>query len=148
MTGRYFEDFTVGEVLETPARTIGETEVSQFAQLTGDFNPLHTDTEFAAASGFGGRIAHGLLGLSLVPGLVSRLGVFEGTAVAALGVEDWRYRAPIMIGDTIHVRVTISDKRTTSDPERGVLIREVEVVNQRDEVVQSGRMPIMVKVRG
>jgi len=146
-TGRYFEDFAKGDVFTTPGRTVGETEVTQFAQLTGDFNPLHTDSVFAAASPFGRRIAHGLLGLSLVSGLVARLGVFEGTAVAALGIENWRYHAPVFFGDTVHVVVTIADTRLTSDGQRGILFRDYELVNQDGVTVQSGRMPIMVRCR-
>jgi acyl dehydratase len=146
-TGRYFDDFTVGEVLVTPARTIGESEVAQFAQLTGDFNPLHTDAVFAGASHFGGRVAHGLLGLSLVPGLLSRLGDFDGTAIAALGVENWRYLAPIFIGDTVHVEVTVAALTPTSDGARGVVVRDVEILNQRGDTVQRGRLPILMKKR-
>lgn len=147
MAGRYFEEFTKSDVFTTPGRTVGETEVAQFAQLTGDFNPLHTDVVFASSSPFGQRIAHGLLGLSLVSGLIARLGVFEGTAVAALGIENWRYHAPVFIGDTVHVVVTIGDLRLASDGKRGILSRDYQLVNQHGETVQSGRMPIMVRCR-
>lgn len=147
VTGLYFEDFAKGDVFTTPGRTVGEIEVAQFAQLTGDYNPMHTDRVFAEASPFGQRIAHGLLGLSLVSGLAARLGVFEGTAVAALGIENWRYHAPILFGDTVHVVITIADTRLTSAGGRGILYRDYELVNQDGKTVQSGRMPIMVRCR-
>jgi acyl dehydratase len=147
VTGMHFEDFAEGQVFMTPARTIGEAEVAQFAQLTGDFNPVHTDAVFAASTRFGTRIAHGLLGLSLVPGLVARLGVFDGTAVAVLGIEGWEYRKPIRIGDTVRVRMTVSATRPTSDGVHGVVSRSFELLNQDDEVVQAGSMPILVKRR-
>lgn len=147
MSGRFFGEFAVGEQFVTPARTIGESEVAQFAQLTGDFNPVHTDAVFAATTVIGERIAHGLLGLGLVPGLMSRLGLFEGTAIAVLGIENWKYHEPIRIGDTVHVRMTISTMRETSDGARGVLGRSIELLNQRGAVVQSGSMPILMRLR-
>jgi acyl dehydratase len=142
--GKYFEDFEVGEEYISPARTVTESDVVLFAGLTGDYNPLHTDEEFAKGTVFKKRIAHGLLGLSIVSGLVMRLGVFDGTIIAFLGL-DWKFTGPIFIGDTIHFRMKIAEKRETSKPDRGILIREVSLINQRDEVVQKGTMTIMMK---
>ena len=142
--GKYFEEFQVGEVYKSPARTITESDVMQFAGLSGDFNPLHTDEEFAKETVFRKRIAHGLLGLSITSGLMGRLGIFDGTVIAFLGLE-WKFTGPIFFGDTIHFKMTIQDKRETSKPDRGIIYRDVEVINQRSEVVQKGIMTIMVK---
>jgi acyl dehydratase len=144
---RYFEDWAVGDQVTTPARTITETDVVQFAQLTGDWNPIHTDAEFAKASPYGERLAHGLLGLAFAIGLLDRTGVFSGSAIANLGVEEWRFTAPVKIGDTLRVVMTIADVRLSSDGKRGIVGRRFEVRNQRDEIVQEGRSPIMLRRR-
>jgi acyl dehydratase len=144
---RYFEDWAVGDQVTTPARTITETDIVQFAQLTGDWNPIHTDAEFAQASPYGERLAHGLLGLTFAIGLLDRTGVFSGSAIANLGIEEWRFTGPVKIGDTLHVVMTIADVRLTSDGKRGIVGRRFEVRNQRDEIVQAGRSPIMLRRR-
>lgn len=146
-TPKYFDDLVVGEQIVTPARTITESDVVQFAQLTGDWNPIHTDVEFAKASPYGERLAHGLLGLAVAIGLLDRTGTFSGSAIANLGVEEWRFKAPIKLGDTVHAVVTITDLRPTSDGSRGIAARRFEIRNQRDEVVQEGSSPIMLKRR-
>lgn len=143
--GLYYEEFEVGQTFVSAARTITEADVVQFAGLSGDFNPLHTNEEFAKTTPFQTRIAHGALGFSIVTGLMDRLGIFEGTAIAFLGVENWTFSAPILIGDTIHFEMKINNKRTTSKKGRGIIFREVVVYNQRQEVVQKGQMNIMVK---
>jgi acyl dehydratase len=120
----------------------------QFAQLTGDWNPIHTDAEFAKRSPFGQRLAHGLLGMAFAIGLLDRTGTFSGSAIANLGVEEWRFHRPIVIGDTIRVVVTITDVRPASDGTRGIVGRRFALYNQRDELVQEGKIPIMLKRRG
>jgi acyl dehydratase len=144
---RYFEDFVVGDAIETPARTITEADVVQFAQLTGDWNPIHTDVEFAKATPYGQRLAHGLLGLSFAIGLLDRTGAFSGSVIANLGLEDWKYPKPLFIGDTIRAVVTITETRLTSDGKRGIVGRIFAVMNQHGDVVQEGRSPVMVRLR-
>lgn len=146
MDGRYFDDFELGEEFETPARTITEADVVQFAGLSGDFNPLHTDEEYAKNGRFGGRIAHGLLGLAVVSGLKSRLGFYEGTVIAFLSL-NWKFVGPIRPGDTIRARVKIAGKRETSKADRGVLVQWITVTNQRGEVVQEGEQVLLMKRR-
>jgi acyl dehydratase len=143
----YFEDFQIGDTFVTPSRTVGLFEIGQFAGLSGDYNPIHTDALFGSQSQFGQRIAHGALGLSILTGLVTRLGIFEAATIALLGIEDWRFKGPIFDGDTIHGVLEIKDKRLTSDGQRGVLVRRYQLVNQRGEVVQEGTMPLLAKCR-
>lgn len=143
----YFEDFTEDQTFTTPARTITESDVVSFAAWTGDYNPIHTDAEFARTTRFGERIAHGLLGASLCLGLMSRTGVFEGSAVALLGVDGWTFRAPLLIGDTVHCRITILGCRLTSRGDAGVVQRRFELLNQRGATTQEGRMDVLVAVR-
>jgi len=85
--------------------------------------------------------------MSVTLGLTSGLGVFEDSSVALLGVDDWRFRAPVLIGDTVHCRIEILAVRRTSKGDTGVLERRFTVLNQRDEVVQEGRMDLMVATR-
>jgi acyl dehydratase len=145
---RYWQDFAVGEVFESPRRTVTETDIVNFVGLSWDMNPLHTDEESARSSPFGRRIAHGALGIAIVTGLLARLGHLNGTALAMLGIDDWRFRLPVFAGDTLHVRVTIESLRASSTPERGIVDRRIELVNQDGAVVQSGRIPVLVRGRG
>jgi len=145
-TGLFFEDFVEGQTVVSPARTVTEGDVMAFSGLSGDYNPLHTDAEFAAKSRFGRRIAHGLLGLSMASGLVARLGFIDGTAEAFLGL-DWKFRGPIYIGDTIHVRAEVARTRGMRRLGGGVVFFNVEVVNQRDEVVQKGVWRVLIRGR-
>lgn len=143
----WFEDFQVGDVFTTPSRTVDAADISMFAGLSGDFNPIHTDATFAEASAFGERIAHGLLGLSVMTGLSVRLGVWEASTIALLGIEEWRFLRPIFAGDTVHAVVEIIGTRETKDGQRGVLDRRYTLRNQRGEDVQTGRLPLLVHRR-
>jgi acyl dehydratase len=144
MAGRYFEDFTVGEKFITPARTITETDVVIFSGLSGDYNPLHTDEEFGKKTRFGRRIAHGALGIAVMTGLVSRLGLSDGTVIAVMDIK-WAFHAPLFIGDTVHGEVTVASLEPTRKPDRGMLLRETVLVNQKGERLQSGSMRLMVR---
>lgn len=140
----YYEDYHVGAQFVTPARTIGETEVSMFAMLTGDFNRLHTDAEYMKDSIFGERIAHGLLGLAVVNGLKYRTALNPDSIVAFLGV-NWSFVAPILFNDTIHAVLQVESMRETRHADRGIVVFAIEVRNQRAEVVQKGTMTMMMK---
>lgn len=144
--GLFFEDFSVGDAFTAPGRTVTDAEIALFAGLSGDFNPLHTDEEFAKTTPFGRRVAHGALGLSLAIGLASRLGLFDGTGLAFLGVE-WSFRRPIFVGDTVHVRFTVREKRAAKKPGGGILVLATELVNQRGEIVQEGNRTYLVRTR-
>ncbi|MFQ5944789.1 MAG: MaoC/PaaZ C-terminal domain-containing protein, partial [Anaerolineae bacterium] len=104
--GLYFEEFQVGHQVTSPGRTITETDIVTFAGLSGDYNQLHTDAEFSRTASFGQRVAHGLLGLAVASGLAGRLGLIEGTAEAFAGI-NWKFSAPIYIGDTISLVATV-----------------------------------------
>jgi len=142
--GRHYEEIEVGQVLESPARTVTETDVVMFAALSGDYNQLHTDVEFAKSTRFGERIAHGLLILSIASGLITRLGFIEGTVQAFMGL-DWKFRAPVLIGDTVRARVEIRRKRPMPKLDGGFVFLDVLVLNQRDEVVQKGTWNALLK---
>jgi acyl dehydratase len=143
----YWQDFQAGEVFESPRRTVTETDIVNFAGMSWDVNALHTDEESARRGPFGRRIAHGALGIAIATGLLARLGQLQGTALAMLGIDEWRFRQPVFAGDTVHVRVTIESTRASSTPGRGIVDRRVELVNQDGAVVQGGRIPVLVKGR-
>jgi acyl dehydratase len=148
MTGpprRYFEEIELGETYESPGRTVTEADIVLFAGISGDFNPVHTDAEFMKTSIFGERIAHGLLGLSIQAGLLTR--AMQPYATLAFAGLRWKFKGPIKIGDTIRVRGTVIAKKETSKPDRGLVTLERTVVNQRDEVVQEGETDLMVERR-
>lgn len=143
----FFEDFSVGQTFTSQGRTITETDVVLFAGWSWDANPPHTDAESMRESRFGERIAHGMLGLSVAMGLASRLGIFEDSSIALLGVEGWRFHAPILIGDTVTVTVEITGTRRTSAGDAGILSRRFTLTNQDGAVVQSGDIGLMVRTR-
>ncbi|MBI5969495.1 MAG: dehydratase [Deltaproteobacteria bacterium] len=146
MPGKYFDDFVEGEEYVTPSRTLTETDVVMFAAMSGDYNELHTSETFGKGTQFGRRIGHGLLGLAVAHGLFFRLGLVEGTAIAFLGIESWKFAAPFFLGDTIHVKVKVSEKKASqSKPDRGVVKFLFEVVKEDGTVIQSGYKTIMIK---
>ena len=109
--------------------------MARFARLSGDFSPLHVDEEFARATPFGGRVAHGMLVLALAAGLQNQLGIFEGTALALLGLGPVRFTRPVRLGDTIHTEMVVREVRESPEPDRGIVVLEVTVKNQRGEAV-------------
>ena len=141
-----FEDIQVGDEYLSPGRTVTEADIVAFAGLSGDYNVLHTDAEFMRTSIFGERIAHGLLGLAISSGLGTRATPRPFATIAFLGLR-WRFKGPIKIGDTIRVRLRVTDKRETSKPDRGIVTIQRSVLNQRAEIVQEGDTEIMVERR-
>lgn len=134
----YYGDIAEDMVLTTPTRTISESDIMLFAGLTGDFNELHTSAVFAEKTVYGQRIAHGMLTLSMANGLYMRMGCFNRSTIANLGIKEWRFVKPVLIGDTLYVRITLAEKHLTSNAEKGVVNWNVEVLNQRNDAVAKG----------
>ncbi len=142
--GMHYDEFNIGDEFISVGRTVTESDIVNFAGLSGDYNQLHTDEEFGKKTQFGKRIAHGLLGLAISSGLTQRTGVTDGTVVAFLGLE-WKFNAPIFIGDTIHVVQKVITMRESKKPDRGIIGFGTKVVNQDNVVVQEGIRNIMIK---
>jgi acyl dehydratase len=144
--GYRYEDLFVGMRFRSPGRTILDADLIGFAGLTGDYSELHTSDVYAKASQFGRRVAHGMLGLAYAHGLMwARTGELRETAVAFLGIEDWRFLGPIFVGDTIFVDYVLAELRDSrSRPSQAIAIFEVAVVNQDGATVQRGRKALLV----
>lgn len=145
----HYEDYEVGREYRSRGRTITEADIVNFAGMTGDFSQLHTDSEFAAASRYGGRVAHGLLGLTVAQGLIWSMNFYssgEGQAGgASLGWDNWRFRGPIRIGDTVHVEWQVCSKRESNSlPGMGIITEAIRLVNQDGVVVQDGEHSTLV----
>ena len=144
--GKYFEDFEVGEESMSAGRTVTETDIVNFAGITGDWNEIHTNKELAERSMFGQRIAHGALIFSIATGLSVRLGQTADTVLAFYGLDRLRFVKPTFIGDTVHVRQKVESK-SERDQSSGIVTMLNEVINQRDEVVISYTAKVLLKRR-
>jgi len=145
--GMYFEDFEVGQQVRSPGRTITEADIVSFAGLSGDFNGIHTDFEYAGKTPFGQRVAHGLLGLAVASGLLVRTGVLEGTVIAFREITGWKFSQPVFIGDTIHVLLEVAEKKALPRLGGGSLLLSLDVQNQADETVMRGQWSVLVLSR-
>src|SRR5918999_935554 len=145
--GKYYEDFEIGEEVVTAGRTITETDIINFAGITGDWNEIHTNKELAERGPFKQRIAHGALVFCVATGLSVRLGQTADTVIAFYGLDRLRFVKPTFIGDTIRVRQKIESKSERDDA-GGIVTILNEVVNQREEVVVSYTAKVLIKRRG
>jgi acyl dehydratase len=136
-----------GEVLVTPRRTVGECDINLFAGLVSDFTPIHVDEVFAQDTPYGGRIAHGTLTMSTAIGLLTQSGRLGENVIGLLNL-NWDFSGPVRIGDTISARVTIAERRATRKPGRVVVVFAFEVLNQHQDVVQTGRMTVLMRDEG
>jgi acyl dehydratase len=142
----YFDDVAVGQEWESPGRTVTEADVVNFAGLSGDFNPIHVDHEFARTTPFRRPIAHGLLVLSMGSGLGLHSPPMR--TLAFLQIRDWQLREPVFVGDTIRVRSTVLEKEERGRGRRGVIAWRRQFVNQHGKVVQEGVSVTLVEGRG
>jgi acyl dehydratase len=142
--GMYFEELTEGFQIASQGRTITEADIVMFAGLSGDYNPLHTDEEYAKQTIFAGRVAHGLLGLAIASGLAMQLGFMLGT-VEAFRELTWTFRKPVVAGDTVHIEAKCESKKPIRGYVGGLVVFELAVVNQKGDVVQKGAWTLLVK---
>jgi acyl dehydratase len=145
--GKTFEEFKVGDEIVSGARTITETDVVNFACLSGDFHPEHMNDEYAKKGVLGERIAHGLLVLSIAIGLLNQTGVLEGTTIAVreMGI---RFLKAVKFGDTIRAVQRIENKQETGKPDRGILKSLLVALNQEDQVVLEADIVLLVYRNG
>lgn len=142
--GRYFEEFEVGYTMVTAGRTVTETDVVNFAGISGDFTQIHTNAEYARDHLYGQRIGHGLLGLSICSGLLVQSGLIEGTILAFRDLT-WKFSLPVIIGDTLHARAVVEEVKPLPRMSGGAVILAIEVINQDGKIIQSGKWMALVQ---
>lgn len=145
--GYYFEDFQPGSIIRTAGRTVTESDVVTFAGVSGDYNQIHTDAEYARQTPYGQRIAFGLLGLAITSGLAVQTGIMEGTVIAFREINNWKFVKPIFIGDTIHAELEVAETKPLRRLGGGAVVITVRVKNQRDEMVMKGNWTVLVAGR-
>lgn len=141
----YFDDLAVAAEWESLGRTITEADIVQYAGLSGDFNPIHMDHEYAKTTAFRKPIAHGLLVLAVGSGLGTLAPPVR--TLAFVSVREWHFRAPVFIGDTIRMRSKVLKKEERGRGRRGVITWQRQIVNQEGKVVQEGVTETLVEGR-
>ncbi len=146
---RYFEDMNIGDKSISQGRTITEADIVNFAGLSGDYNSLHIDAEFAKKSIAGQRLAHGLLIMTVASGLFTRTPYnlsLTKSLMAFTEMKSWQFVKPVVISDTIRVEVEVLEKIDIK-PNRGRVILKRTILNQRDEIVQTGETVMLIAKR-
>jgi acyl dehydratase len=141
----YFDDVSVGQEWESQGRTVTETDVVNFAGLSGDFNPIHVDRAFAATTPFRKPIAHGMLVMAAGSGLGTTSPPMR--TIAFLEIRSWRFTEIVYPGDTIRVRTKVLAKELRGRGKRGEIAWHRTLVNQDGKVVQEGTTVTLVECR-
>jgi acyl dehydratase len=142
----YMDDVQVGQSWVSPGRTLTETDIVNFAGISGDYNPIHMNHEFAASTPFGRPIAHGLLGMAITSGLAIYSPPMR--TLAFVGIREWLFLEPLFVGDTVTVRTTLVEKEVRARGRRGLLTWQRELLKQDDKVAQKGTTQTLVEGRG
>ncbi len=141
-----YADLKLGDSWRSHGRTLTETDLSLACMLTGDWHPIHADEEFARTTPIGKRMLHGPFGILLAAGMSTHLPEFADPVIGATGLREWSYRAPLVVGDTVHIETSIESKRITSDGKRAIVERRMKVVNQAGKVLQEGIVGAMFRL--
>lgn len=141
--GLFYEDYEVGQKLTTRGRTITESDIVQFGTLTGDFNPMHFDADYMQGHMLGKRVAHGMLTISYAVGQAYQLGFMEQTVLSFRAIE-MKFSVPVYIGDTIHVEITVKEKKDAARLGGGIVTMEARIINQEGKAVQKGTWTVLI----
>ncbi len=148
MTGAIpFEQIEVGQHWHSEGRTLTEAELALSCVRTTDWHPIHADEEFAKMTPLGRRIFHCTFGIAIAFGMATRVPELGDTVIAATGLSEWKYLAPLFMCDTVHVEVEIAGKRVTSDGRRGVIGRRLRLHKHTGEVAQEGTVDTLVRIK-
>jgi acyl dehydratase len=143
-----FESLKPGQTFSSNARTLTETDLVMFCMMMGDWHAIHADEEYAKDTRIGRRMFHGTFGISLAIAQSADLLPLSNRIVAALGIKDWSFKAPLFIGDTVHTELVIAGTRAASDGRRGVLSRTLRLVKHDATVAQEGLAELLVELEG
>jgi 3-hydroxybutyryl-CoA dehydratase len=141
----YFDDVEVGQEWESSGRTVLEADIVNFAGISGDFNPIHMDHEYAKTTPFRRPIAHGLLVFAIGSGLGVNCPPMR--TIAFVQVREWNFRGPVFIGDTVRLRSKVLEKNLKGRGRRGEIVWYRGVVNQEGKIVQDGVLVTLVEGR-
>ncbi len=141
----FFDDVNVDQEWESLARTVTQTDIVNFAGVSGDHNPIHMDHEFAKTTPFRQVMAQGLLVLSMASGLGMMAPPMR--TMAFLSIQEWQFKGPVFIGDTIRVRSKVLKKEERSRGRRGIITWQRQILNQEGKIVQEGITVTMVEGR-
>src|SRR5262245_7301259 len=141
----FFDDVRVGQEWVSLGRTVTETDIVNFAGLSGDFNPIHIDHEFARTTPFGKPIAHGLLVFAIGSGL----GLYAPPmrTLAFLGIREWRFQEPVFVGDTLRMKTRVLELTPRSRNRRAEVAWQRQIINQHGRIVQEGTTLTLVQGR-
>jgi acyl dehydratase len=142
-----YNELVVGSEFTGSGRTLTESDLSIACMVSGDWHPIHSDEKYARERGLQGRLFQGSFGILIATGMATALPHFSDEIVGATGIREWAYRAPLFVGDTVHVRSVILNKRITSDGKRAVIERTLSLINQKNAVVQEGIAGTMVRLK-
>lgn len=146
----FYEDMLIGDGETSVGRTVTETDIVNFSGLSGDYNTIHTDADYAKNSFFGKRVAHGLLVKAIASGLYTRTNYNQRmmpSLIALLEIRQWKFLKPVFIGDTIKIKVTLTHKEDKPVKPYGKVVFFREIINQENEIVQSGEYSLLIKKR-
>lgn len=143
---KYWDDAREGDECTSPTYEVTEARINSYAELTGDFTPVHVDEAYARTTPFGTRVAHGLFGLSIADGLKTQ-SEYRFLPGMSLGWT-WDFLLPIRIDDVLHVKFQVGSMRPSkSKPGWGIVALPSELINQNGEVVQRGEHRLMIPRR-
>lgn len=140
-----FSGLEAGQRYVGPSRTLTETDHGIFMMLVGDWSALHSDAEYAKTTRFGQQLMHGGFGVALALGMQAQLLDYDEPVIGALGLKDWTFKAPLFIGDTVHVEIEILGKRVTSRGDSYIIERRIRLIKQSNVIVQEGQADVMLK---
>jgi len=147
MQSYYLEDFKTGQTFSGGGRTITEADLTFFSMLSGDWNPIHANAEYARKTRYGQRVVHGTLGIAICTGMLQQLGIFEESAIAMLNLREWKFLAPLLVGDTVHLELEITDVERGKSGKSGKVGRHFRLVNQNGIAAQEGDSDVLVLTR-
>ena len=143
--GKYFEEWNVGEEFETSRRTVTEADAVFFVGLSGDYNPLYTNEEFAKRTTFGTRIPHEFLIYSISSGLMNTTTHFDKTLISQKSHKNVEFVKTVLYEDTIYAKVKVLEKNNIRDPDFGEIVFDVRIINQKGEVCITSKRKYLIK---
>jgi acyl dehydratase len=140
-----FDTLKPGQTFSSSARTLTETDLVMFCMMFGDWHAVHADEVYAKDTRIGRRMFHGTFGISLAMAQSADLLPLSNRIVAALGLREWSFKAPLFIGDTVHTDIVIAGTRIASDGRRGIVSRTIRLVKHDATVAQEGLADLLVE---